>query len=260
MFEEPQTKRIRREDLYSPPPSPTSTVSNSKRSSKTYHLDLQFEEFTPITTPARTDANSGDASASDDDDEFSFPLFSTTTTTVRLRSPTPPPDLYALALRSQSRPAGYYAPTKAQLALLQARAAEVAVSGESVRACSRSLKYAVTGRVLPADGVGDGEKEGRRKRPGKKRRIHLRKVSVKEKALEEARRKSIAGLEKYKGLTPEQREEVAKAERARKNREKKIRERAKKRALQEAEGKGEEKEKEKEKVEKEKEKVEKVLD
>jgi len=67
----------------------------------------------------------------------------------------------------------------------------------------------------------------------------LRKISAKEKVLEEARRKSIAGLEKYKGLTPEQREEVAKAERARKNREKKIRERDKKRALREMENGGE---------------------
>ena len=105
-----------------------------------------------------------------------------------------------------------------------------------MRAYSRSLKYAATGRVLFGEGVA-GEKRGR-KRPGKKRRIHLRKISAKEKALEEARRKSVAGLEKYKGLTPEQREEVAKAERARKNREKKIRERAKKRALREKENGG----------------------
>lgn len=130
----------------------------------------------------------------------------------------------------------YYIPTAAQLALLKARAAEVAISGESVRACSRSLKYAATGRVLFGEGV-VGEKRGR-KRPGKKRRIHLRKISAKENELEEARRKSIAGLEKYKGLTSEQREEVAKAERARKNREKKIRERAKKRALREMENGG----------------------
>jgi D-serine deaminase-like pyridoxal phosphate-dependent protein len=115
----------------------------------------------------------------------------------------------------------------------------VAISGESVRACSRSLKYAVTGQVLLAHGV-VGEKRGR-KRPGKKRRIHLRKILAREKALEEAKRKSIAGLEKYKGLTPEEREEVAKAERARKNREKKIRERAKKRTLREMRGEGMEK-------------------
>ncbi|KAG0640243.1 hypothetical protein HOY80DRAFT_1042498 [Tuber brumale] len=243
MFEEPQTKRIRREDLYSPPQSPPTSTARSGDSSpqRHHHPDLQFEEVihTIITpaAPAPAEGNPSDI-PTPDHDEYSFPLFSTTTT-IRLRSPTPPPDPYALALKSQSRPIGYYIPTAAQLALSRARAAEVAISGESVRACSRSLKYAATGRVLLADGV-VGDKRGRKK-PGKKRRIHLRKILAKEKALEEARRKSIAGLDKYKGLTPEQREEVAKAERARKNRQKKIREKAKKRTLREMERMGMEK-------------------
>lgn len=92
--------------------------------------------------------------------------------------------------------------------------------------------------------VGEGEEEGRlegkrkrkrKMRPGKKRRIYVRVKRAVEFARMEARRKSNAGREKYVGLTPEQRDEVARQERARKSREKKARERAKKKAKKEKE-------------------------
>ena len=127
------------------------------------------------------------------------------------------------------------------MAARRARAAAVAVSGGDVLKGGCLAAKAEVGE-LPK--VGEGEEEGRlegkrkrkrKMRPGKKRRIYVRVKRAVEFARMEARRKSNAGREKYVGLTPEQRDEVARQERARKSREKKARERAKKKAKKEKE-------------------------
>lgn len=78
------------------------------------------------------------------------------------------------------------------------------------------------------------KKSEKRSKPGKKRRIHLRKIQQKLKAAEEARLRSIAGRQKYAGLSREEKDAKEREERNRRNREKKIKRRIREKAKKEA--------------------------
>lgn len=77
-------------------------------------------------------------------------------------------------------------------------------------------------------------------KPGKKRRVYLRKKEQKRREVEEARLKAIEGRKKFAGLPKDEREAREREERNKRNREKKIkrriREKAKKAAARAAGG------------------------
>lgn len=93
--------------------------------------------------------------------------------------------------------------------------------------------------------VPQGKGSGKCVKPGKQRRVYLRKKEQKRKEVEEARLKAIEGRKKFAGLPKEEREAKEREERNKKNREKKvkrrIREKAKKEAARVAAGEANEK-------------------
>ncbi|KAL7276808.1 hypothetical protein RUND412_000194 [Rhizina undulata] len=245
MFDLPETKRIRRSDLYSSSPSRSPSPAPAPPS---LNLEFEYVAVAPPPAPPSPPAN--------EEDEFEFNLFSGGQT-IKLKSPTPPPeveDAYELAAKSQKRPLGYYILTEEDIMRRREEFSQVVVSGEEIfkqstvhwPGCSfpwrvihlpstinKSVKSSkanqtpTTGTSLSVVSVAEPP---RRKKPGKKRRIYLRKERQKIKAAEEARLKSLAGREKFKGLSKEEREKAERDERNRKNREKKIKRRAREKA------------------------------
>lgn len=71
-------------------------------------------------------------------------------------------------------------------------------------------------------------------KPGKKKRVYLRKVEQKKRVLEEARLKIVEGRKKFAGLPKEEREAKEREERSRRNREKKVKRRIREKAKKEA--------------------------
>lgn len=82
--------------------------------------------------------------------------------------------------------------------------------------------------------VPQGKGSGKCVKPGKQRRVYLRKKEQKRKEAEEARLKAIEGRKKFAGLPKEEREAKEREERNKKNREKKVKRRIREKAKKEA--------------------------
>ncbi|GME59585.1 hypothetical protein GTA08_BOTSDO08208 [Neofusicoccum parvum] len=265
MFDLPDAKRIRRTDLASTSPSPTSTPRSSPDPSLTAHvlarlnktLDITLPPAAPPAPPAPPTPNDDPAASSDN--ELEFRLFAAPAPDAATNSR---PAVQKIRLHSPSaddnggngrggfvvaaRPAAHYFACALEDGG-NARAAEyvdAAVSGAEVVARAAGARWAGCGvpwrvRVgegcgrVEGDGVGGG-REGRR-RKGKKARMALRrKVRARVERKEEAER------------VAREREEAERAKRTARNREKKVkkkeREKAKKASATVEEGDGGEKE------------------
>jgi hypothetical protein len=102
---------------------------------------------------------------------------------------------------------------------------EVLVTGEQILGMASRLPASEAARCEWNVIHIEGERVAAKKKPGKKRRIYLRIQKEKERIKEEARKKAQQGRDKFKGLTEEQKAELEKQEKIRKNREKKLKQR-----------------------------------
>lgn len=230
MFDEPQTKRIRRADLddfdteVNPPIAPTETL----------HLDLEY--ITPTLHEegvAKVDVG--------EDLEFDFSLFSgAAPQRLKLRSPTPPPaeeEIWDAVAHSQKRSLDHWLLGSSELEARRKELETIAVSGADVfkdakkqwPATAVKIEWKVT-HISTADVPETEVKGGRRKKPGKKKRIKIRIAKKAELEKEARRRKSQAGRERFLGMTPEERAKAEDEERFRKNREKTLKRRAREKA------------------------------
>ncbi|KAI5854872.1 hypothetical protein BZA05DRAFT_392834 [Tricharina praecox] len=230
MFDEPETKRIRRADLddsdteVNPPTVPTEAL----------YLDLEY-----ITSTSHKEAVATESV--DEDLELDFSLFSgAAPQRLKLRSPTPPPaeeDVWDAVAHSRKRPLGHWLITPSELEERRKKVAMSVVSGIDILKDAKKqwpakavkVEWKVT-HISTADVPETEMKEGRRKRPGKKKRIKTRIAKKAELEKEERRRKSQADRNKFVGMTPEERAKAEDEERIRKNREKALKRRAREKA------------------------------
>ncbi|KAF2146164.1 uncharacterized protein K452DRAFT_283456 [Aplosporella prunicola CBS 121167] len=263
MFEVPDAKRVRREDLYSPPASPRSSpdpeLADALRASLNQRFEIDVKRH--VAAPATADADA------DSDEELDFRLFAaptaTTTNAGPDTAPGPKPLAQKIRVRSPSldpAEAGFLAPrpqthyfTPGTGALPAAELAAAALSGKQVLQLSRAawpgcvvpwkvVRVDAAGRELRrrveghacvvgegGGGVAGEEGQGKKKRKGKKARIALRvKVRAREekKAVEERMKR--------------EREEAEREKRTRRNREKKVKKRVRDKAKRVAGMEGEE--------------------
>ncbi|GME32170.1 uncharacterized protein LTHEOB_12812 [Neofusicoccum parvum] len=261
MFDLPDAKRIRRTDLASTSPSPTSTPRSSPDPSLTAHVLARLNKTLDITLPPAAPPappTPNDDPAASSDNELEFRLFAAPAPDA---APNSRPAVQKIRLHSPSaddngngpggfvvaaRPAAHYFAHALEDGE-NGKAAEyvdAAVSGAEVVARAAGARWAGCGvpwRVRVGEGCGrvegDGIRGGRegRRRKGKKARMALRrKVRARVERKEEAER------------VAREREEAERAKRTARNREKKVkkkeRERAKKASATAEEDDGGEKE------------------
>ncbi|KAF8248861.1 hypothetical protein K440DRAFT_240004 [Wilcoxina mikolae CBS 423.85] len=221
MSDPPETQRISRTSLSSTPTLSPDPIP--------IHIDL---EFIPPATPEAADDEDAET-----DLELDFPMFSgPTPQRITLRSPTPAPaeeDVFDAFARTQKRPLSHWILPASVVAQRRAEFEGVLVTGEEVVRLAEKLPVSTAARCewkvihIPGDDV---PREGKRKNPGKKRRVQIRIKRKKEKEKEEARLRSQMGRDKFKGLEGEAREQAEKEERMKKNRKKKLKQREKEKA------------------------------
>ncbi|KAK1826097.1 hypothetical protein QBC39DRAFT_398808 [Podospora conica] len=249
MFDLPDAKRVRREDLFTSP-SPSSSRSSSPTPKPTTpspqeEADLKSRLARLVALPPLTNANDNDVSMPDADpeEEFEFRLFSTSAPTQHINLAE---EVHHGPAMSQ-RPVEFY--VRGELTEEEkARFRAAAVSGEEVKigAQGRAWGLEVPWRVVrvvgaggkkgrgKVDGAGErgdggkvdqagaGEAKGRKK-PNKKRRIAMR---IKLKAIKEEEAKKMS------------KEEHLKEKKKRLNREKKLKRRQKEKEKKKAAGQG----------------------
>lgn len=232
------THRVSRAELYSPSPSPPSPPPPDTVPT---FPDLEFAAIPVLDQHRQEEGDEGT------DQELDFPLFAgPAPQRIALCSPTPPPAaeaVYDAFAHAQTRPlSAYLVPPEALAGRRRAEFACVAVRGEDLLGQAASLPVSTRDRCqwkvihIPppafdrggSDGGSSGA--GRRKRPGKKRRILIRVRRKQELAHKEACDKSQRGRDKFVGLTADQKAALANEDRVRRNREKKLKRRQRERA------------------------------
>ncbi|KAH8682873.1 hypothetical protein BGZ60DRAFT_524221 [Tricladium varicosporioides] len=264
MFDIPQAKRVRRNELYTRSRSSSPALSSPDPELEKQFLARLASLYGPITTSSNATTSNvdsqsfngldkrdienmvEDAEEAPENHEFEFRLFSTSATSFRKN-----PGLQKIILEEEDsylgggrfikpcRDPAYYFASKAE-GDKKLRFDTIALTGKQVEELSKQRAWGleVPWRVrvlaigansrLQVDGTITGKVEtvvegkgGKRKKPGKKRRIILREAKKKRELLTEQRRKE-----------QELKEETEKEKRTRKNREKKVkrklREKAKK--------------------------------
>ncbi|KAH0609758.1 uncharacterized protein H6S33_012304 [Morchella sextelata] len=228
MFDLPETKRVRRAELF----DDFTPAADSPTTSDTHTLDLDLDFVTVAPLPS---ANPADDPA---DADLEFSLFSGPRQTVTLKEATPPceEDLWEALAHSQKRPVAHYVLSEADMALRRqvllaggmiVEADEVRVGAKAVwPACKVPHKViTITMRAQPPEPRADG-KHGK---PSKKSRIAIRKAQQKIKATEEERQRKIDATKKFAGFPPEERARLEREDKSRKNREKKAKKKARER-------------------------------
>ncbi|KAK1989350.1 hypothetical protein LZ30DRAFT_744397 [Colletotrichum cereale] len=236
MFELPDAKRVRREDLDVSSEDEASAHDEQQDAELLAKLHARMAGMLDLSgidqAPAKTAADEDAPMTDDGPEEFEFRLFTTTDPATKIALVDE--DERALlgdGAMLRARPLSYYIAGE-PTAEARAELAEAAVSGDEVLARARQrwwgmeMPWRVT-RVLGASGAaaaanpGKGEEGGdaeaaRRRRPGKKKRVALR-------ARERERKKKAEDQERAKMG----KEEALKEKKKRLNRLKKLRKRAK---------------------------------
>ncbi|KAF2084347.1 hypothetical protein K490DRAFT_68806 [Saccharata proteae CBS 121410] len=225
MFEEPAAKRVRREELYSPPSSPRS--SPDAELTDLFRSRLQ-QDYEVAPTQPLAESKSGVVGAlSEDEDELEFCLFAPAATTadaptqkIRVRSPSPAAGDGGFV--NGGRPQSYY--FAGEMTGSRRREFErIAVSGQDVldrskRAwpgCALPWKVRVvaprSGKLLQDPWKNAVERESKHRRAGKKARIALRKKA-------QAQNEKL----KLRNMSEAEKEAAEREKRTKRNREKKV--------------------------------------
>ncbi|KAK2742138.1 hypothetical protein CKAH01_01565 [Colletotrichum kahawae] len=242
MFELPDAKRVRREDLQSDSEDEAPVRDDAQDAALLAKLHARMAGMIdlgslerPSSTPKKNaDKTMGD-DAADEPEEFEFRLFSTAPATKIALVDEDERAMEGDGDMVRKRPLSYYIAEEASAAAKEEFAA-AAVSGEDVleRAKQRwwgmEMPWRVTtipGKTKKTEQGGEDEEAARRRRPGKKKRIALRmKEREKKKKAEEAVQAKVG------------KEEALKEKKKRLNRAKKLRERAKAKEAKAAGGGG----------------------
>ncbi|KAK0752389.1 hypothetical protein B0T18DRAFT_426868 [Schizothecium vesticola] len=224
MFDLPDAKRVRREDLFSSPSSSRASSptpgSDTAKTETEAALSARLARLISLALPPLPNDDNvpmPDAQEDKEEEEFEFRLFSTSAPTQHVNLAE---EVHQGPAISQ-RPVEFYvrgALTEEEKARFRA----AAVSGEEVVRGARGRAWGLEVPWRVGEAKVEGEAKGR-KRPGKKRRIALR---IKVKAAKEAEAKKMS------------KEEHLKEKKKRLNREKKLKRRQKEKEKKMAAGQG----------------------
>ncbi|KAH8149818.1 uncharacterized protein LAJ45_05970 [Morchella importuna] len=228
MFDFPETKRVRRAELFDDFTPAADSPTTSDTHTLDLDLDLDFVTVAPLPSAADDPA----------DTDLEFSLFSGPCQTVTLKEATPPceEDLWEALAKSQKRAVAHYVLSEADMALRRqallaggmiVEADEVLLGAKVVwPACKVPHKViTITMHTQPPEPRADVKHA----KPSKKSRIATRKAQQKIKATEEERQRKIDATKKFAGFPPEERARLEREDKSRKNREKKAKKKARER-------------------------------
>ncbi|KAK4193151.1 hypothetical protein QBC35DRAFT_165784 [Podospora australis] len=248
MFELPDAKRVRREEVFTSDHESDSEITpgvadESTRAKLNERLSSLLSLNINLPPPVQEDTPMGDAEVNEkeEEEEFAFRLFSTSTPSAAVvlvkKEEEIPSDGREIPFKP--RPLDYY--IRPELSPEQKAQFEYsAVTAEDVKTIAQQRAWGlevpwrvtkisvVTSTPKPGSGEvrADGEGKKKKTRPGKKKRIVLR-IEAKKKKEEEEKRRQKKEQKKAALATDAEKEEALKAKKARLNRERKLKRRQK---------------------------------